>query len=184
MDVARFRSAASRLTRVVGFASPVPIRPLTRGEMIAIDDAIDQRLGAHLHCARRLAAQLAVLELATGCPDVGQLPEADVAALFAAWELVQDASNPDVEQLSAEAELQLIESRGFLISDAQAAANSTSPADFYGRAVCDLTDGQLAYYLVLRRAHGRWSEKQCKTVAALRVLARRSGTTRARGAES
>lgn len=182
MDVARFRSAAPRLTRVRGIPRPIPIRPLTRGELLGVDDQLEQRFGRHAHSVRTTATRVAVLELATGIADVGELDAAEVRALFAAWERVQDDSNPDVEQLGAEVELQLIEGRGYLISDAQAAAHAGGPADFYGAAVCNLTDGQLAYFLALQAAHERWSERQCRTAATLRKLARRSETTSRRGA--
>jgi len=185
VDVARYRGNAPRLMRVAGFAAAVPIRALTRGELLTVDDTISQTFGDHYHPARSQGVQLEALRLACAEPEIGRLPPRAIDSLFAAWETVQGEHMPDIDRLGAEVELQLAEGEGSLLSDAHAAGHASSPADFFGVPTGALTDGQLAYYLTLRAAHARWADRgggSCTSLMMLRRRAGRSGTTRGRSA--
>ncbi len=176
MDVARYRSAAPVRVRVRGFDRHVPIRPLTRAELFSVDDVVGSRFGEHRHPARDIETQIVTVGLATGIP-ASALTVAQLRDLFDAWERVQDDHMPPTEQLGAEVELQLLEDHGSLIGDAIAAAQSTSPGDFFGSATGSLTDGQLAYYLTIRNAHeNQFGEGTKCTMATLRNRAKRSAT--------
>lgn len=156
---------------VTAFKCPVPepvrlthdafigLSPLPRFEI----DAAKQRALLRLKsrgCEKNeaylyLEEMVQTIAVAAGC-DADELRAAlyvdEVAHLYREWERIQEANLPDAGKLKRELKRLLISDYSTMLDGAWS-QQVEEPANFYGKSVAELTDGQIAYFILVKSAY-------------------------------
>jgi hypothetical protein len=200
VDLAGLKSAQPRLRYWPGTTSPLGVLPLSSQQIDAAEFAARQPFDlrgiepkghrfAILQHAEILARALVDPETGAALGTAGEIlamtDDAGIVALTELWLKVQAESVEGGRKLEAEIELQFRE-KGPALADAAGIVTSKSPADFFGVAGHDITDGQISYWIAIRNVHHDQFERESdgwnggKTTKALEKRAGRSARIKAR----